>query len=420
MKHKIQRFLGVLLCLWTGLAALSLPARAAERGETVTFAITLPEARDAVKSVAFQLSYDSAALEFQSGTWTLSGGVLANVDSGKGTGVIAYASPVSISGTIAAVTLKVKDNAAHGLYRISATIVLNSNAERLEVSVGAVSAAPNAHAFDGGTVTKAATCTESGVRTLYCAGCGATETETIPAAGHVSSGPATTEKAEVCTVCGYEISPKKEEVPEESTEEQDPSEAPSSGESETESAESTRDTQTEEQTKDCAETQKADHTEEKAAAADLKEIASETARSDEQEVRGESKGLSESVSDVSTGFPEAPSEEGGKELPKDAAKESGEERNLNESRPEGSASGELREEELPAKQDAPSESEKESFALNPEEAEPGKASDPAAASAAVETRPDGVMPWIIAGMVFCAVLAGTLVVIMQWRKKYGK
>ena len=40
------------------------------------------------------------------------------------------------------------------------------------------------HAWDSGTVTTAATCTEGGVMTYTCTVCSATKTEPIPATGH--------------------------------------------------------------------------------------------------------------------------------------------------------------------------------------------------------------------------------------------
>ena len=41
-----------------------------------------------------------------------------------------------------------------------------------------------AHAWNAGVITKAATCTEAGVRTFTCAVCGTTRTETVSATGH--------------------------------------------------------------------------------------------------------------------------------------------------------------------------------------------------------------------------------------------
>lgn len=56
------------------------------------------------------------------------------------------------------------------------------------------------HAWDNGTVTKAATCTVNGVRTFSCTACSATRTETILATGHTIVTDAA--KAVTCTASG--------------------------------------------------------------------------------------------------------------------------------------------------------------------------------------------------------------------------
>ena len=65
--------------------------------------------------------------------------------------------------------------------------------------------------WDAGTVTKAATCTATGIKTYKCS-CGATKTETIPAAGHKFSSWTTASEATVlaeevqqrtCSVCKF-------------------------------------------------------------------------------------------------------------------------------------------------------------------------------------------------------------------------
>ena len=68
------------------------------------------------------------------------------------------------------------------------------------------------HVWNGGEVTKEATCTEDGVRTFTCKGCGETRTEVIASEGHkysteytVDKQPTCTEKGSKshhCTVCG--------------------------------------------------------------------------------------------------------------------------------------------------------------------------------------------------------------------------
>lgn len=63
----------------------------------------------------------------------------------------------------------------------------------------------NAHGWDGGVITKAATCTQAGVRTYTCTACSAKKTETIPASGHkwsewqLSAGQ--TAQTRSCSIC---------------------------------------------------------------------------------------------------------------------------------------------------------------------------------------------------------------------------
>ena len=73
------------------------------------------------------------------------------------------------------------------------------------------------HTWNSGTVTKAATCTATGVRTYKCTVCGTTKTETIAATGHtpvtVKGTPATCAASGLsdgvkCSVCGTWITPQ--------------------------------------------------------------------------------------------------------------------------------------------------------------------------------------------------------------------
>lgn len=59
------------------------------------------------------------------------------------------------------------------------------------------------HSYDDGKVTKKATCNEEGVKTYTCTVCNAAKTETIAkATNHTPGAPATATADQVCTVCG--------------------------------------------------------------------------------------------------------------------------------------------------------------------------------------------------------------------------
>jgi len=79
-----------------------------------------------------------------------------------------------------------------------------------DVCVVSINEPPHTHSWGSGTVTKAATCTESGIRTYTCS-CGETRTETISVSGHqwsawtVTKAATTSEnglKERSCSVCG--------------------------------------------------------------------------------------------------------------------------------------------------------------------------------------------------------------------------
>jgi hypothetical protein len=65
-----------------------------------------------------------------------------------------------------------------------------------------VIAATGKHSYDAGTVTKAATCTAPGIKTLKCTTCGATKTQAIAALGHSYKA---TVKAPTCTQKGCTV-----------------------------------------------------------------------------------------------------------------------------------------------------------------------------------------------------------------------
>ncbi len=72
---------------------------------------------------------------------------------------------------------------------------------------GAEVAPAAGHTYGEWTVTKEATCTETGSRTHKCTVCGEEVTETIEKAAHTPGEAATCKTAQICTVCNEEIAP---------------------------------------------------------------------------------------------------------------------------------------------------------------------------------------------------------------------
>ena len=80
-----------------------------------------------------------------------------------------------------------------------------------KIATGSATAKTTNHTWNAGTVTKAADCTNAGVKTYTCTVCGETKTESIPAAGHKFGDWKTTKEAtedeegsqtRTCSVCG--------------------------------------------------------------------------------------------------------------------------------------------------------------------------------------------------------------------------
>ncbi|MCD8014503.1 MAG: Ig-like domain-containing protein [Lachnospiraceae bacterium] len=75
-----------------------------------------------------------------------------------------------------------------------------------EVSPADLVIAATGHTWDGGTVTKTATCAATGVKTYTCTACGATKTETISKlTTHTATGTWVTTKAATCTTAGTRV-----------------------------------------------------------------------------------------------------------------------------------------------------------------------------------------------------------------------
>lgn len=111
-------------------ATVKVNSVTAQRGDTVTMTATLSSAVT-VGSGSVELSYDSSVLELVSGTWNVSGMMLADFDSSDKRGVFAFNAGTKISGKVFTATFKVKSNAAFGASTVKMTVQLKdgSNAD---------------------------------------------------------------------------------------------------------------------------------------------------------------------------------------------------------------------------------------------------------------------------------------------------
>ena len=199
------------------------------RGDSFTLTVSLSNDQP-VSNGGVVLSYDSSVFEFLGGSCHVSNAVLAEVSAANGGGVFVMQTDEVVSGTIFTFNMRVKDSAPVGSYSISGTPSLSVSCtfSGTSVSVACRHSYENctkvdgsnhqstcalcgqkkteAHAWNSGTVTKAATCKETGTKRLTCTGCGATKDETIPVTNDHKYGNwskvSETKHSRTCGVCG--------------------------------------------------------------------------------------------------------------------------------------------------------------------------------------------------------------------------
>ena len=200
-------------------------------GDTITVTVSLKDSAP-FKSMALTPDYDKNVFEMVSGEWLLTGATLSDFNGTSA--AIAYTPVVEKSGDIFKYVLKVKDNATlknttiktEAVIKNGSTVIASTaNATTVKVvckthSFGAWDKADNnnhkhtctacgtsessVHTWNGGTITKAATCKETGVKTYTCTVCNATKTEKIATTTNHTFGNWTQTKEPTCTAKGTE------------------------------------------------------------------------------------------------------------------------------------------------------------------------------------------------------------------------
>ena len=215
----MRKIICVLLCMLllgamvpavyaAGSAHMSVSASASQvyRGDTVTFTVSISGVENG-KAAGFVVDYDSNVFEWVSGS-VLAGGIAMGDFSG-GTGSLAYSEGTRMSGGIFSFKLRVKNTAPFGSSTVSGQGSARDTAGSIACSAGSagVTVACNHsfanctkvdanvhestcsvcsekktenHSWDQEKVDKAATCKDTGNKTLTCSACAATKTETIP------------------------------------------------------------------------------------------------------------------------------------------------------------------------------------------------------------------------------------------------
>lgn len=210
--------------------SLSGSASTAHRGDSISLTVYLSNDQP-ISYGGIVLGFDSSVFEITGGSCHVSGATLAEVSASRGGGTFILQNDSVVSGTIFTINLRVKSDAPFGRYSISGSGSINgagcgvsgtSVTVACDHSYGSAAPADDAshqstcticgetktesHTWDSGTVTKAATCKESGSRLHTCTGCGAEKTETIPVSNDHPYGSwskaSDAKHTRTCSVCG--------------------------------------------------------------------------------------------------------------------------------------------------------------------------------------------------------------------------
>lgn len=219
------------LCITASAAGSSAinGAAAVTVGGNVELTVRVSGCGDAT-SVAVAVSVDDG-LELVSGAWLKSGSINSfDVSSKKG--ALGGLSSPDVNGNLFKLVVKAKTVAAaqnvsvNVIAKNGASEILNvtpTKAIKVNCATHSYGAFTNkdaanhshtcsvcgetetkAHTWNGGVVTKAASCKEAGVKTYTCTGCGATKTEAIAKTSAHSYGGYKMTKAPTCTAPGTE------------------------------------------------------------------------------------------------------------------------------------------------------------------------------------------------------------------------
>ena len=241
----MRKLLPVLLCVLLLVMAV-LPVQAASagmqlgtskssvsRGDTFTVTVNLSNT-EPLSNGGIVFSYDASVFEMVGGDHNITGAT-GQVSAGNNGGVFAMETDTVVSGRIFTVTMRVKADAAFGSYTISGSANLSGGGNSISCSVSGTTVSvvcshsygsstnvnstshqstcsvcgdvkTSDHTWDAGTVTKPASCKETGIRKKTCTACGATTEETIQKTSHkysISSVNGSTH-TQTCSVCGAE------------------------------------------------------------------------------------------------------------------------------------------------------------------------------------------------------------------------
>lgn len=223
MKKKLVSILTVLL-LVTVLAAsvmaassasISLSADSTTVGSGDTVTVTVSASVDSCGSGGIEVSFDSGVFQLSGGQWLLGNTFMSDFSTGSKDGVFAFDGSQAISGNAFKLVLKVKDGAPLGSSGVTVKFKADSisTSKSISITIACDHSYSNScdttcnscgaersisHSWNGGKVTKGATCTSTGSKQYTCKVCGETKTETVSKAAHSYDNDCDTS----CNVCG--------------------------------------------------------------------------------------------------------------------------------------------------------------------------------------------------------------------------
>ncbi|MBQ8292770.1 MAG: hypothetical protein IJX78_03045 [Bacilli bacterium] len=190
---------------------LVMNVQATYKGATETFNVSV-ESTSNINAGGIEFTYDTSALEIQSGEWkgNFANAAIKDFNVGTGQGVYLFMSPVTISGEAFTVTFKIKDTAAVGSYTINIKFIVTdatTGVKEYKYSTHTITVECN-HSFtkqdtSDTYLASAADCQNKAKYYYSCVDCGTKGTETFEsgsALGHTGGTATCTEKA-VCTRC---------------------------------------------------------------------------------------------------------------------------------------------------------------------------------------------------------------------------
>ena len=226
------------LAAQTATMTVTTSANTAYRGDTITVTVSTTAVTSCTNG-GFVFNYDKTVFEYVSGAQQSGvAGYMAGISTQAGN-VAGYFmnGNATVQGNIFQITLKIKDDAAFGTYTISGIPNMTATDGKAECTATGATVTvackhsygswtkvndtthkrtcsicqkdeTASHSWNGGAVTKAATCKEDGVKTYTCTACNATKTETIAKLTTHTYGSWTkvndTTHKHVCSVCSKE------------------------------------------------------------------------------------------------------------------------------------------------------------------------------------------------------------------------